>query len=58
MRRKGDLMEDEQRYNKAMEYVLRDGEIGCCRNPYTAELEFRMGDGNSVMRDLPRLNDL
>ena len=52
------MVNEQERYNEAMEYILQDGEIGCCRNPYTAELEFRMGDGNSVMRDLPRLNDL
>ena len=49
------MVNEQERYNEAMEYILQDGEIGCCRNPYTAELEFRMGDGNSVMRDLPLL---
>lgn len=44
---------EQQRYYTAIEHVLQEGEIACSRNPFDGELEFRVGDGHSVMRDLP-----
>lgn len=44
---------EQQRYYTAIEHVLQEGEIACSRNPYTGELEFRVGDGDSAMWDLP-----
>ncbi len=46
------MTDEQQRYYTAMNYVLQEGEFGCCRNPLTGKLEFRIGDGHSVMRDL------
>lgn len=47
---------EQQRYYTAIEHVLQEGEIACSRNPFDGELEFRVGDGHSVMRDLPLFN--
>ena len=50
------MTDEQQRYYSAMDYVLQVGEIGCCRNPHTGELEFRVGDGHSTMWDLPPIS--
>ena len=47
------MTNEQQKYNEAMKHILQNGEFGCCRNPYTSELEFRMGDGHSTMWNLP-----
>ena len=36
----------------AIDDVLREGEIGCSRNPITQELELRIGDGVHRYGDL------